>query len=59
MNLYFTLYIYKHKLGHPESLTESPSTSISSSGAFGVNLENLAMTRFLAGDLQPSDQRLL
>ena len=39
------LYIYKHKLGHPESLTESPSTSISSSGASGVNLENLAMTQ--------------
>ena len=42
---HFTLYIYDHKLGHPESLIESPSTSISSSGAFVVNLENLAMTQ--------------
>ena len=41
MNLYFTLYIYEHKLGLPDSLTDSPSTSISSSGASNVNLENL------------------
>ena len=44
MNLYFTLYTYKHKLCHPESLTETPSTSISTSIASSVNLENLAMT---------------
>ena len=52
MNLYFTLNIYKHKLGHPEGLTRSPSTFISSSGASGVNLENLAM--FLLPDGQPA-----
>ena len=46
MTLYFTLQIYKHVLGLPESLTESPSTSISSSGASaGVNLEYLAKTQ--------------
>ena len=45
MTLYFTLQIYNRKLGHPGSLTESPSTSISSSGAFGANLGNLAMTQ--------------
>ena len=43
MTLYLTLHIYKHKLGHPEGLTESPSIFIYSSGASGVNLENLAM----------------
>ena len=35
MTLYFTLHIYKHILALPESLTESPSTSL---GASGVNL---------------------
>ena len=35
MEALMNLYIYKHKLGPPESLT---STSISSSGACGVNL---------------------
>ena len=44
MNLYFTLYTYKHKLCHPDSLTEIPSNAISSSSSSGVNLENLAMT---------------
>ena len=42
---YITLPIYKHKLGHPESLKESPSTFFSSSGNSGVNLENLVMTQ--------------
>ena len=52
MTLYFTLHIYKHIHGLPESFTESPSTYISSSGASGVNLENLAM--FLLPDGQPA-----
>ena len=47
MTFYFTIHIYKHILGLPESLTESPSTSISSSGASGVNPENLAMKIFV------------
>ena len=45
MTLYFILHIYKHTLGNPESLTESPSTLIYSPGASGVNLDNLAMTQ--------------
>ena len=40
-----TLHIYKQKLNHPESLTELPSTLMSSSGASFVNLENLAVTQ--------------
>ena len=58
VHLYFSLYIYKHKLGPTESFTESTSTSITSSGAFGENLDKLTMTNFLAGNLQPSDQHL-
>ena len=45
MTLYFTIHIYKQILSLPESLTESPSTSIYSSGASGVNFKNLAMTQ--------------
>ena len=58
MTLYFTLHIYKHKLGHPEVLTVSPLTFISSSGASGVNLVNLAMAKLPAGILQPSGEHL-
>ena len=36
MAFYWTLHIYKHKLGHPEGLTRSPSFSFSSISSFGV-----------------------
>ena len=44
-----------HEVGHPEVLTGSPSSFVYSSDASGENMDNLCITFFVAGILQPSN----